>query len=109
MTINSALRTLNLSRPCLLALMAQVALSVTAAAQSTQPTVERKKEMELAVSACPPRVASQAAVYVLEKSGTSRFGIVKMASRQSLTKHFQQPRSRNAWMRRERAPSCHVC
>src|SRR5262249_55621268 len=61
---------------CLLGLAAQVAVSASAAAQSKQddgrqlpPLVDRQKEIALALSACPPSVASKAAVYVLDKSG----------------------------------------
>jgi hypothetical protein len=53
----------------LLGLAAQVAVSASAAAQSTQtaesqppPLIDRHKEIALALSACPPSVASQAAV-----------------------------------------------
>src|SRR5262250_1662390 len=68
--------TSSLIRICLLGLAAQVAMSASAAAQSTQaagsqqpPLMDRQKEIALALSACPPSVASQAAVYVLDKSG----------------------------------------
>jgi hypothetical protein len=61
---------------CLLGLAAQIAGSARAAAQSTQaagsqplPLMERQREIELALSACPKSLASKAAVYVLEKSG----------------------------------------
>src|SRR5258708_4113667 len=61
---------------CLLGLAAQIALSASAAAQSTQaaasqkpPLMNREKEIALALSACPPSVAGKAAVYVLDKSG----------------------------------------
>jgi len=57
-------------------LAALVAASASAAARSRQdaasqqpPTMERQKEIALALSACPPSVASKAAVYVLDKSG----------------------------------------
>jgi hypothetical protein len=63
-------------RLCSLGLAAQIAVSASAAAQSTQaggsqqpPLMDRQKEMALALSACPPSVASKAAVYVLDKSG----------------------------------------
>src|SRR5260370_41963503 len=63
-----------LLRICVLA--AQIAVSPSAAAQSTQvagsqlpPLMDRQKEIALALSACPPSVASKAAVYVLDKSG----------------------------------------
>ena len=66
----------SLIRICLLGLAAQVAMSASAAAQSTQaagsqqpPLMDRQKEIALALSACPPFVASKAAVYVLDKAG----------------------------------------
>ena len=59
-----------------LGLAAQIAVGASAAAQSTQPAgsqlpalMDRQKEIALALSACPPSVASKAAVYVLDKSG----------------------------------------
>jgi hypothetical protein len=65
-----------LTRICLLGLAAQIAVSAPVAAQSTQvagnqqpPLMDRQKEIALALSACPPSVASKAAVYVLDKSG----------------------------------------
>ena len=60
---------------CLLGLTALVAVSASAAAQSTPaaegqpPLMDRQKEIALALSACPPSVASKAAVYVLDTSG----------------------------------------
>lgn len=59
------------------ALAAQMLGGPHAAAQSPQAVsapkvtqlMERQKEIELALSACPPRVADKAAVYVLESSG----------------------------------------
>src|SRR3974390_3155745 len=60
----------------LLVLVAQMALSACAVAQSSQastnqqtPLMDREKEIALALSACPPSVATKAAVYVLQKSG----------------------------------------
>jgi len=60
----------------LLGLAIQVAVLASAAAQSPQasggqepPLMERQKEIALALSACPPQVASKAAVYVLDRSG----------------------------------------
>jgi hypothetical protein len=60
----------------LLGLAAQIAVSASAAAQSTQaaesqqpPLMDRQREIALALSACPPSVASEAAVYVLDKAG----------------------------------------
>src|SRR6266851_4683078 len=74
---------------CLLGLAAQLAVSASAAAQSTQaaegqpPLMDRQKEIALALSACPPSVASQAAVYVLDKSGyvKARDSTARTASR----------------------------
>jgi hypothetical protein len=61
---------------CWLGLAAQLAVSAPAAAQSPQapggqqaPLMDREKEIALALSACPPPVASKAAVYVLDRSG----------------------------------------
>jgi hypothetical protein len=62
-------------RICWLGLAAQLAVSAPAAAQSPQaagqqpPLMDRETEIALALSACPPPVASRAAVYVLETSG----------------------------------------
>ena len=56
----------------LLGLAVQIATCASAVAQSTgelPPLMDREKEIALALSACPPAVASKAAVYVLEKSG----------------------------------------
>jgi len=56
-------------------LISSVALDGSAAAQSTPstasgpPLMDRQAEIALALGACPPSVASKAAVYVLEKSG----------------------------------------
>jgi hypothetical protein len=53
-------------------LAAQIAVTASAAAQSTGASpqlMERQREIALALSACPPAIASKAAVYVLEKSG----------------------------------------
>ena len=66
---------MSLIRICLLGLAAQIAVSWSGAAQSTQaagsqpPLMDRQKEIALALSACPPSVATKAAVYVLDKSG----------------------------------------
>ena len=60
---------------CLVGLVAQIVLSGTALAQSTQvganrpPLMDRQREIALALSACPPSVVSKAAVYVLDKAG----------------------------------------
>ncbi len=65
-------------RICWLMLAAQIVVSVPAKAQSTQaagsqpPLMDRQKEIALALSACPPSVASKAAVYVLDQSGYVR-------------------------------------
>jgi len=63
-------------RVCLLGLVFQMALGSCAVAQSPQastnqqtPLMDRQKEIALALSACPPSVATKAAVYILEKSG----------------------------------------
>jgi hypothetical protein len=59
----------------LLATGAQIALAASVAAQSASsvvqqtPLMDRQKEIALALSACPAPVASQAALYVLEKPG----------------------------------------
>ena len=67
---------MSLVRVSLLGLAAQIAMSASGAAQSTQatasqtpPLMDRQKEMALALSACPESAADKAAVYVLEKSG----------------------------------------
>jgi hypothetical protein len=60
---------------CLSGLPAQIPASAPAMAQSapaasqTPPLMDREKEIAMALSACPPLVASKAAVYVLDKSG----------------------------------------
>ena len=61
---------------CLLGLALHMVVGPTAVAQSVQTgrgqqpaLMDREKEVALALSACPKSVASQAAVYVLEKSG----------------------------------------
>src|SRR5262249_4259273 len=66
----------SLIRICLLGLAAQVAVSPSAADQAARaagsqppPLMDRQKEIALALSSCPPSVASKAAVYVLDKSG----------------------------------------
>jgi hypothetical protein len=64
-----------LIRICRFGLVAMIAVSASAAAQSRQiagsppPLMDRQREIALALSACPPTVASKAAVYVLDKSG----------------------------------------
>lgn len=67
-------------RICLLALAVQIVMSPATAAQATKavtsqqtpPLMDRRKEIALALSACPPSVADKAAVYVLENSGYVR-------------------------------------
>jgi hypothetical protein len=60
---------------CWLMLAAQIVLNMPASAQSVQasgsppPLMDRQKEIAMALSACPPSVASKAAVYVLDTSG----------------------------------------
>ena len=67
---------MSLTGTCPLLLAAQIAASASAAAQPAQnvgaqkpPLIDREKEMALALIACPPAVASKAAVYVLDYSG----------------------------------------
>ena len=71
---SSTLGTGAAARMCICLLTAQIGVSTSAAAQSTlagspPPPMDRQKEIALALSACPPPVASKAAVYVLDKSG----------------------------------------
>jgi hypothetical protein len=61
---------------CLLALLAQIGLCAAAAPQAVKapgvgaaPPMDQQTEMALALSACPPSVATKAAVYVLDKTG----------------------------------------
>jgi hypothetical protein len=63
-----------LIRICWLAVAAQIIATGPVVAQSTQAAgtpalMDRRKEIALALSACPPSVASKAAVYVLGQSG----------------------------------------
>jgi len=67
---------MSMIRICFLGLAAHIAVSVSAVAQSTRamgPQVpalmDRQKESTLALSACPPFVATKAAVYLLNNSG----------------------------------------
>src|SRR5215813_4803487 len=60
----------------LLGLAALIVLSASADAQVIQaggapqpPLMDREKEIALALSSCPPSIASQATVYALEKAG----------------------------------------
>jgi hypothetical protein len=63
------------ARACMLGVAVKIAVSTSAAAQSTQAAgsqpqlMDRQKEIALALSACPSFVANKAAVYVLEKAG----------------------------------------
>jgi hypothetical protein len=65
--------TMSLIRICALGLVAQIGVSAPAAAQSgpasRPPLMDREKEIALALSSCPPSLASKAAVYVLDESG----------------------------------------
>src|ERR1700676_16423 len=79
MTINKssyrALAKSGMVRIWLFMLATQIVLSIPATAQSVQasgnlqPLIERQQEIAMALSACPPVVASKAAVYVLDISG----------------------------------------
>jgi hypothetical protein len=67
---------MSMIRICFWGLAAHIAMGVSTVAQSTQvmgPQVpalmDRQKEITLALSACPPSVATKAAVYVLDNSG----------------------------------------
>jgi hypothetical protein len=78
---------MSLLRICLLGLAALIYVSSSAATQSTQtagsqqpPLMDRQKEIALALSACPPSVASKAAVYVLDKSGYVRYATARTVS-----------------------------
>jgi hypothetical protein len=51
---------------CLLALAAQ---AICASGEQTPGLMDQQREIALALSACPPFVASRAGVYVLEKAG----------------------------------------
>src|SRR6516165_5082743 len=75
-TLGSTRRGMLVARTCLLSLAAQIVMPPASAAQSNQAMtrqspqlMDRQKEIALALSACPPTVATKAAVYVLEKSG----------------------------------------
>ncbi len=78
MTTNVAVLAVSTSRATrrfLLVLIAQIAVSASAAAQSPQAAAnqpalpDQQKEIALALSACPASVANKAAVYVLGKPG----------------------------------------
>ena len=73
---NLRLKFRSLIRICFIGLAVQIAGSGSAGAQSTQttgsqqpPLMDQEKEIVLALSACPPSVASKAAVYVLNTDG----------------------------------------
>ena len=73
---NLRLKFRSLIRICFIGLAVQIAGSGSAGAQSTQttgsqqpPLMDQEKEIVLALSACPPSVASKAAVYVLNTAG----------------------------------------
>jgi len=63
---------------CVWGLAAQIVSAGCAAAQATESAarqpqlMDRQEEIALALSACPPVVGGEAAVYVLEKSGYAR-------------------------------------
>jgi hypothetical protein len=74
MTKRRYARTMSLTPICLWGLAAQLGLAAPAAAQpapaASQPRLmDREKEIALALSACPPSLASKAAIYVLDTSG----------------------------------------
>ena len=75
MTKKSHALDISSSNTWLLGLAAQMLMIMSAAAQSQPaasqqpPLMDRQKEIALALSACPPSLASKAAVYVLNKSG----------------------------------------
>ncbi len=52
-----------------LTIVAQILAAQAPKAAGTPPLMERGKEIAMALSACPPSIASGAAVYVLEESG----------------------------------------
>ncbi|MCS3761108.1 hypothetical protein [Bradyrhizobium centrosematis] len=64
----------SLNAICLLGLLAPMVASTAMAQPASAPSgmpplMDRETEVAMALSACPPAVASKAAVYVLEKSG----------------------------------------
>jgi hypothetical protein len=65
----AAMRIYLLGLAALFAGCGSVAAQSTQAAGNQPPLMDRQKEIALALSACPPSVASKAAVYVLDKSG----------------------------------------
>jgi hypothetical protein len=54
---------------CLIIIATVPAAAQTTQAAGTPPLMDRQKEIALALSACPPSVATKAAVFVLEPSG----------------------------------------
>lgn len=99
-------------------LAAQIAVSPSAAAQSTPVTggqepalMDRGKEIALALSACPAFVKNKAAVYVLEK-----FGYVKVRDSENgfaaIVQHSrpgaQEPRCMDAEGTRTHLPRIHT-
>src|SRR5262249_29821630 len=71
-----------------------VAQSTTQGAERP-PLMDRQKEIALALSACPPPVATKAAVYALEKSGyvkarASESGFVAIVQHSMPTSHEPQ-------------------
>ena len=93
---------------CLMGLVAQIGLSQPAVAQSNAPAsqpllMDREKEIALVLSACPPALASKAAVYVLDERAMSRSATARTVSRQSFSTRLRPLRSRNAWTSKARA------
>jgi hypothetical protein len=75
-TTNSAVELNRPMRVRMMGLFAAMFMTSSAVAQTTQgggsrqpQLMDREKEIALALSACPPSLASKAAVYVLERSG----------------------------------------
>jgi len=92
---------------CLMGLVAQIGLSQPAVAQSNAPAsqpllMDREKEIALVLSACPPALASKAAVYVLDERAMSRSATARTVSRQSFSTRLRPLRSRNAWTSKAR-------
>jgi len=76
MTIKPHTLPISRTQTFVLALAAMIIVGVSARAQAVAPSsslqpplMDQEKEIALALSACPARVAGQAAVYVLEKNG----------------------------------------
>jgi hypothetical protein len=87
-------------RAGLVGLTAQIVMGVPPTAGDQQPPLmARDREVALALSACPPAVASKAAVYVLEKTGyvkvrDSQNGFTAIV--QHSLPHSQEPRCMDA-------------